>query len=69
MNEKKAITNGQRTTCVVCETKREKGIYLLNHFICETCEEKLVNTDTDDENYPTYVERLRTIRNTLFTYH
>lgn len=47
--------------CLVCEETKENGIHICNQFICTSCEEKLVQTDTDDERYGYYLEKLRKI--------
>ena len=38
----------QNEVCIVCETKKEKGIYVYNNLICYECEKDMVNTETDD---------------------
>jgi hypothetical protein len=47
--------------CVVCEKSGSNGIWLWNKFLCETCERKIVSTDTDDEHYNFYLSRLKKV--------
>lgn len=47
--------------CVVCEEKKEHGINVIQAFICEECEQKIVKTDTNAPLYQTFVEKLRSI--------
>ncbi|WLD93439.1 sigma factor G inhibitor Gin [Alkalihalobacillus sp. AL-G] len=48
-------------TCMVCEKKAEKGIHIFHHFLCCNCEQKMISTDTDDEEYQYFIEKLRKI--------
>lgn len=47
--------------CIVCEEKKELGIHILNHFICETCEQNIKLTKPEDESYRHYLEKLKKI--------
>jgi hypothetical protein len=51
--------------CLICEQEKENGIYLLNYFICRSCEKDIVNTEADDRGYKYYLDRLKKVRNTL----
>ncbi|WP_261134700.1 sigma factor G inhibitor Gin [Bacillus sp. Marseille-Q3570] len=47
--------------CMVCEEKNNEGIYIFQHFLCSDCEQRMVVTDTDDEEYQYFIEKLRKI--------
>lgn len=51
--------------CLVCERAKNKGIHLLNYFICEECEFHIVHTETNEKGYRYFLERLKKIRNAL----
>jgi hypothetical protein len=44
--------------CSICERETEKGIYLLRVFICEDCEEEMIDTPADDPKYDYFVKRM-----------
>lgn len=45
--------------CIICEEKKESGIYICNQLICSSCQEKIVETDVDDATYPILVKQLK----------
>ena len=47
--------------CMICGklVDQAKGIHLLQHFICNECEKEIITTDTGDEQYHFFVERLQ----------
>lgn len=47
--------------CLICEERKEDGIHICHRFICESCERKLVNTDTGDDRYVYYLKKLRNL--------
>ncbi|PEK83430.1 sigma factor G inhibitor Gin [Bacillus toyonensis] len=49
----------QSEICIVCESKREEGIYVCNNLICHECEKDMVSTETDDPKYIHYLKQLR----------
>ncbi|MBU9713712.1 sigma factor G inhibitor Gin [Evansella tamaricis] len=51
--------------CLICEEEKNKGIHLLNYFICENCETDIVKSDTGDQGYELYVNRLKKVKNAL----
>lgn len=58
----KTITSRQAgETCMICEEKKRTGIHICNQFICESCEQKLVHTDTGDASYAYYLKKLRSL--------
>ncbi|PHE37646.1 sigma factor G inhibitor Gin, partial [Bacillus pseudomycoides] len=48
----------QSEICIVCESKREEGIYVYNNLICHECEKDMVSTETDDPKYIHYLKQL-----------
>ncbi|WP_235822060.1 sigma factor G inhibitor Gin [Gottfriedia luciferensis] len=49
------------TKCVVCEENKEQGIHIIQAFICDECEKKIVATETDAPLYQSFVEKLKSI--------
>ena len=47
--------------CIICEEEKENGIHVIQAFICDECEKKIVNTETDAPVYNTFVEKLKSI--------
>ncbi|KPU43058.1 inhibitor of sigma-G Gin [Oxobacter pfennigii] len=45
--------------CIFCKKSSGTGINILGEFICIDCEETLVNTDINDENYEIYRELIK----------
>ncbi|WP_232735671.1 sigma factor G inhibitor Gin [Alteribacter populi] len=52
--------------CLICKEEKRQGIHLLEYFICKSCEQDIVTTDTDDQRYDDYLYQLRKIRDSLF---
>jgi hypothetical protein len=48
-------------TCIVCDQQKEKGLHLYSQFICKDCETDIIKTDTDDQKYQYYVEKMRKV--------
>lgn len=48
--------------CIVCENKKDDGIYVHMSFICDSCERDIVGTDTNDPKYIYYLQQLRKIQ-------
>lgn len=46
-------------TCIICEEKKESGVYICNQLICSSCQEKIVETEVDDATYPILVKQLK----------
>lgn len=56
----KAITSHQiGEQCLICEKEKMLGIHICHQFICLSCEQALVDTDTGDESYAYYLRKLR----------
>ena len=51
--------------CLICEEQKDRGIYLLNYFICGSCEQEIVRTDTGERGYSYYLDRLKKVRDAL----
>lgn len=47
--------------CVVCGSEEDIGITIWNELICHQCEKEMVRTDVDDEKYPFFIQRMRSI--------
>ncbi|RKD22819.1 inhibitor of sigma-G Gin [Ammoniphilus oxalaticus] len=47
--------------CIVCGDTEQKGITIWQSFICESCEQEMVNTDVRDTKYPFFVEKMKLI--------
>jgi len=52
--------------CIVCQRRRDSGIWVLGMLICSQCEEKLVESKAADSGYDIYVDRLRVIWQHVF---
>lgn len=52
-------------TCVICEHKKKSGVYLVDSFICDTCEHKLVSATPTDDYYQYCVKKLTNVRKSL----
>ncbi len=50
-------------TCIICDEKKELGIYLYTSFICVECEKEMTSTQTSDPKYKYYLEKLRRVKN------
>ena len=44
--------------CIVCHVDKKVGIHLYTSFICTECEKEMVQTETNDPLYKTFVQRL-----------
>ncbi|WP_226586002.1 sigma factor G inhibitor Gin [Halobacillus litoralis] len=44
--------------CSICSKETEKGLYLLQVFICESCEAEMIQTSTDDPKYDYFVKQM-----------
>ncbi len=47
---------------MVCEERQLKGMHVIDAFLCESCERKIIESDTDDSNYVYYLKQLRKIQ-------
>lgn len=50
--------------CIVCDEKKEEGIYLYAVFICASCEHNIIHTEPREEKYQYYVQKLKNINHT-----
>ncbi|WLR50882.1 sigma factor G inhibitor Gin [Bacillus tianshenii] len=51
-------------TCIVCEEKKERGIHIINEFICTECEQQMIQTETHEQKYRYFIEKLQKIKET-----
>lgn len=51
--------------CVICEHKKTLGIYILDSFICDSCENKLVTTAPTDDYYQYCIKKLANVHKSL----
>lgn len=49
----------QGEKCLVCEEENLVGIHIFNYFICQSCEQKIISTETNEDQYRFYLNRLR----------
>ncbi|MEH6943600.1 sigma factor G inhibitor Gin [Bacillus sp. JJ722] len=50
-------------TCIICEKLKSEGIYLYASFVCRSCEEDIIKTETSDPRYQYYLQQLRKVNN------
>jgi len=65
MNDKAKIPN--ECVCVVCEQMKSDGIHVYTSFICDECERKIIQTNTEDPNYKFYLHQLKKVRTELLS--
>lgn len=47
--------------CIICGQKKEEGIVIVSHFICEDCESEMVRTEAEDVKYNFFISRMKKI--------
>ncbi|MFC6335133.1 sigma factor G inhibitor Gin [Paenibacillus septentrionalis] len=47
--------------CTICGKESEIGLHIVSSFICSSCEQEIVQIDVEDERYPFFVSRMKTI--------
>ncbi|MCG6197997.1 sigma factor G inhibitor Gin, partial [Anoxybacillus sp. LAT_38] len=47
--------------CIVCEEERTDGLAICEQFICQHCEQEMVNTDVQDKKYTFFIHQMRRI--------
>ncbi len=47
--------------CIVCHIEKTVGIHLYTSFICTECEKEMVQTETNDPVYKTFIQRLKKV--------
>ena len=45
--------------CIICEENKEKGIFILQSFICLECENDILQTDTSSPYYSFIIKQMR----------
>ncbi|KZE68087.1 carnitine--CoA ligase [Fictibacillus phosphorivorans] len=48
--------------CMVCEEQKDRGLHILQQFICQECEQKILTAKTNDEYYKHYLSQLRKLK-------
>ncbi|MDO5518357.1 MAG: sigma factor G inhibitor Gin [Clostridium sp.] len=48
-------------SCFICGDSDCDGIIINGEMICRKCEEKIVESDTSDENYDMYKDKIKVI--------
>ncbi len=51
----------QAAQCIVCNEPKPRGITIFGQFICDRCEQEIVNTEVSDERYRFFIERMKRI--------
>ncbi|MDX8047510.1 sigma factor G inhibitor Gin [Gracilibacillus sp. S3-1-1] len=53
--------------CGVCDEQKREGIFVYQMFICQECEQKIVSTKPNDENYEYYIDKMKAINKSSYT--
>jgi hypothetical protein len=56
-----ALQNEWTPSCMICGQMKENGIMIISEFICEECEQEMVNTDVSDVKYPFFIHQMKQI--------
>ena len=48
-------------SCFICGDTDCDGIIINGEMICRKCEEKIINSDTSDEDYEVYKDKIKII--------
>lgn len=48
--------------CIICEEEKPVGIHICHQFICQSCEQRIVHTETNDALYTYYLNKLRKLQ-------
>lgn len=43
------------------DRKKEEGIVIVSHFICEECESEMIRTEAEDAKYRFFIGRMKKI--------
>ncbi|SFF03095.1 sigma factor G inhibitor Gin [Alteribacillus iranensis] len=61
-------TENWSETCILCEEEKQKGIHIMQSFLCKECERHLVQLDPEHPKYKTYIVKLRKLKaSTLYS--
>lgn len=52
--------------CSICGLPKTEGITILNSFICEECEGKIVAAEVGGKQYGEYLQKLKEVWDPLF---
>lgn len=47
--------------CIVCNEQNERGIVIVNQFICHECEKEIIHTEVEHAIYPFFLSKLKKI--------
>ncbi|WP_413377048.1 sigma factor G inhibitor Gin [Alkalihalobacillus sp. 1P02AB] len=47
--------------CMICEKPQKAGIHVIDSFLCEACERKIINSNTSDLDYSHYLHQMKKI--------
>lgn len=48
--------------CLICGQLKSGGIHIANQLICDSCQEKIVETDVTDWKYQHFVNKLSKLK-------
>jgi hypothetical protein len=57
--KRQGICMHEKKECIVCRQKRERGIHILNRFLCDDCEKEIIESDSSHILYTYLVWRMR----------
>ncbi|GGG24411.1 sigma factor G inhibitor Gin [Paenibacillus abyssi] len=55
------MIEAHRHTCIICGIEKVEGIHIVSEFICESCENEMIQTDVKDAKYPFFIHQLKQI--------
>ncbi|WP_226671302.1 sigma factor G inhibitor Gin [Metabacillus litoralis] len=58
-----SLARSKGETCIICDKEKTIGIHLYTSFICVECENEITSTQTSDEKYKFFLEKLRRVKN------
>ncbi len=61
MKKTKVIHVRLKERCAVCEKLKTEGIKVFHSFLCEQCEQEMLETDTEDAKYQYYLEKMKNL--------
>ncbi|OPH51273.1 hypothetical protein BC351_35275 [Paenibacillus ferrarius] len=47
--------------CMICEQQKLGGIHIITAFICDDCNNEIVQTNVNDQKYPFFVRQMRKV--------
>lgn len=55
------MTEENLQKCVICGQNHHEGVRLFHAFICDPCEQEIVQTDVHEERYRFFIRRMRSV--------